>query len=64
MLDLNHADDEYVWCYSDEYHCFLQPENSLLLATYYSLIYTEIHWFFARQSYIKVVISVSEIIPL
>ena len=42
MLDVN-ADDEYGWCYSDECHCFLQPENSLLLATYYSLIYTEIH---------------------
>ena len=40
MLDVNHADDDSVWCYSDDYHCFLQQENLLLLAAYYSLIYT------------------------
>ena len=40
MLDVNHGDDDSVWCYNDEYHCFLRPENSLLIAKYYSLVYT------------------------
>ena len=40
MWDVNHADDDSVLCYNDEYHCFLQSENSLLLATYCSSIYT------------------------
>ena len=40
MLDVNHADDDSVWCYNDEWHCILLPENSLPMATYYSLIYT------------------------
>ena len=22
MLDVNHGDDDFVWCYTDEYHCF------------------------------------------
>ena len=32
MLDVDHTDDDSVWCYNDGYHWFfLQPENSLLL---------------------------------
>ena len=42
MLDMNHANDDSVSCYNDEYHCFIQPENPLLLATYHSLIYRPI----------------------
>ena len=26
MWYANHTDDDSVWCYNDEYHCFLQPE--------------------------------------
>ena len=38
MLDVNNADDDSVWCYNDEYHCFFITRK--LIATYYSLIYT------------------------
>ena len=24
MWDVSHADDDSVWCYNDEYHCFLE----------------------------------------
>ena len=26
MWYANHTDDDSVWCYNDEYHCFLQSE--------------------------------------